>query len=73
MWLKEQHFITPDIWEWAEELRILGRSGAHPEWEDVKPSEADYGMRFLEEIIKYVYVNPYERKQMKLKETKKKK
>ena len=71
--LKENGSITPDIWEWAEELRILGRSGAHPEWQDVEPEEAEYGMRFLDEIIKYVYVNPHERQSMKLKESKSKK
>jgi len=71
--LRDAHQITPDLWKWAEELRIVGRSGAHPEWEDVSPEEADYAVRFLREIIRYVYINPFERDQRKLKETKKKK
>ena len=71
--LRDSHEITPDLWQWAEELRIVGRSGAHPEWEDVTLEEAAYAVRFLEEIIKYVYINPYEFNQRKLKETKKKK
>ncbi|MCI0331061.1 MAG: DUF4145 domain-containing protein [candidate division Zixibacteria bacterium] len=71
--LKENHLITPDLWEWAEELRVIGRSGAHPEWEEVTPEEADYAVNFLREIIRYVYINPAERASRKLKETKKKK
>lgn len=71
--LKDNHAITPDLWAWAEELRIVGRSGAHPEWEDVSPEEADYAVRFLREIIRYVYVNPAERDERRLKETKQKK
>lgn len=71
--LRTRHIITPDLWEWAEELRVVGRSGAHPEWEDVSPDDAEYAVKFLREIIKYVYVNPSERAEKKLKETKKKK
>jgi len=71
--LKDRALITPDLWEWAEELRVVGRSGAHPEWEDVSPDDAEYAVKFLREIIKYVYINPAERAEKKLKETKKKK
>ncbi len=71
--LRSNNSITPDLWEWAEELRIVGRSGAHPEWEDVSAEDADYAIRFLREIIKYVYINPAERATRRLKETKKKK
>lgn len=71
--LRNNHMITPDLWEWAEELRVVGRSGAHPEWEKVSADEADYAIRFLREIIRYVYINPYERAQRRLRETKKKK
>jgi len=71
--LRDNHQITPDLWKWAEELRIVGRSGAHPEWQDVTLEEAAYAVQFLEEILKYVYINPYEFDQRKLKETKKRK
>ena len=70
--LRDTHAITPDLFEWAEELRIVGRSGAHPEWEEVSPEEADYAVRFLREIVRYVYINPAERDARRLKETKKK-
>jgi DNA-directed RNA polymerase subunit RPC12/RpoP len=72
-YLKDTNAITPDLWQWAEELRIVGRSGAHPEWEDVSLDEADYAVRFLREIIRYVYINPAERAARRLKETKQKK
>jgi len=71
--LKDKQLITPSLWEWAEELRIIGRSGAHPEWEDISPDDADYAVRFLREIIRYLYINPYELKQRRYKETVKKK
>jgi nicotinic acid phosphoribosyltransferase len=73
LYLKDNNLITPDLWEWAEELRIVGRSGAHPEWEEVTPEDADYAVRFLREIIRYVYINPAERAEKRLKESKKKK
>ena len=71
--LRDTHAITPDLWEWAEELRIVGRSGAHPEWEEVSLGDAEYAVKFLREIVRYVYINPAERAEKKLKETKKKK
>jgi DNA-directed RNA polymerase subunit RPC12/RpoP len=72
-YLKDNNLITPDLWEWAEELRIVGRSGAHPEWEDVSEEDAEYALKFLREIIRYVYINPAERATRRLKETKRKK
>ncbi|MDH4223099.1 MAG: DUF4145 domain-containing protein [candidate division Zixibacteria bacterium] len=72
-YLKDNNLITPDLWEWAEELRIIGRHGAHPEWEEVSKEDAEYGLKFLQEIIRYVYINPAERAARRLKETKKKK
>ena len=68
--LRDQHMITPDLWEWAEELRIVGRSGAHPEWEEVTVDDAEYAVKFLGEIVRYLYINPAERATKRLKETK---
>jgi len=70
--LKTKGIITPDLWEWAEELRVAGRSGAHPEWEELSAEETDYAVRFLREIIRFVYINPHERASRRLKESKKK-
>jgi hypothetical protein len=71
--LRDRNVITPDLWEWAEELRVVGKHGAHPEWEDVTMEDADYAVRFLREILRYVYINPAERAARKLKETSAKK
>lgn len=71
--LKERNLITPDLWDWAEDLRILGRSGAHDEWEDVSAEDAEYGVQFMREILRYVYINPSERAARRLKETLKRK
>lgn len=71
--LNEKHTITPALWEWSEELRVLGKHGAHPDWKEVTEDDAEYGMRFLEEIIRYVYINPYELAQRRVKETSAKK
>ncbi len=71
--LKDKQSLTCDLWEWAEELRILGRSGAHPDWEEVSKADATYGVNFLREILKYVYILPFERSQRRMKETSKKK
>jgi hypothetical protein len=71
--LRDKHIITPDLWQWAEELRVVGKHGAHPEWVDVTPDDADYAVRFLREILRYVYVNPAERAARKMKKTSAKK
>jgi hypothetical protein len=68
--LKQKHVLTPDLWEWAEELRVVGRHGAHPEWEEVTQEDAEYAVRFLREILRYLYINPAERAAKRLKETK---
>jgi hypothetical protein len=70
--LRDNHAITPDLWEWSEELRVLGKHGAHPEWEEVDADDAEYGVKFLREIVKYVFVLPFERSQKRIKENSKK-
>jgi hypothetical protein len=67
--LRENGTITDDIWEWASDLRMIGRDGAHPEWPDVSPEDADYAVRFLHEIIRYVDINPWERAQRRSKKS----
>lgn len=72
-YLNDNRIITPDLWEWAEELRIAGKAGAHPEWENLTPGEAVHAVNLLREIIRYVYINPSERGRHRLKESKGKK
>lgn len=59
--LKEKQLITPDLHEWADSLRVLGRDGAHPEFPEVAAEDAEDGVRLLREIVKYVYILPHER------------
>ena len=58
--LKTRQLITPDLCEWGHSLRILGRDGAHPEFPEVDREDAEDGVKLLREIIKYVYILPYE-------------
>jgi hypothetical protein len=59
--LKAKQLITPDLHEWADSLRVLGRDGAHPEFPEVQPEDAKDGVKLLQEIIKHVYILPHER------------
>lgn len=63
--LKNKHIITPDIHSWATELRVLGKCGAHSEWEDVSAEEAKAVISFMGEVLNYVYVVPYKFNQAK--------
>lgn len=40
---------------------VIGRDGAHPEFPEVTPADAEDGVRILREIMKYVYILPHER------------
>lgn len=59
--LQAKQLITPDLCEWADNLRVLGRDGAHPEFPEVTPEDAEDGVKLLREIVKYVYILPHER------------
>jgi hypothetical protein len=71
--LKGKGLITPTLYDWAEELRTAGKVGAHPEWEDLNAEEADYAVRLLREIIRFIYINPAEVAERRLKGTKSRK
>ena len=68
--LRDQHKITKTLWDWAEELRTAGKVGAHPEWEAMTKEEARYALNLAYELVRYVYVNPWEVEQRKLKDSK---
>jgi hypothetical protein len=59
--LKSKQLITPDLHEWADSLRVLGRDGAHPEFPEVTADDAEDGVKLLREIINYVYILPHDR------------
>ena len=61
--LKDKQIITHDLHEWADSLRVLGNDGAHPELPAVTQGDAEDGVKLLREIVKFVYILPYERAQ----------
>ena len=59
--LKVKQLITPDLHDWADSLRVLGRDGAHPEFPEVTAEDAEDGVNLLREIVKYAYILPHDR------------
>lgn len=66
--LKAKQLITPDLHEWADSLRVLGRDGAHPEFPEVTADDAEDGVKLLRESVKYVYILPHERAEKRKRE-----
>lgn len=55
--LAEKRIITDDIKEWAHEIRLLGRDGAHADVPtDVGEKEANFAIEFTGELLNYVYI-----------------
>ena len=55
--LAVKRIITDDIKDWAQEIRILGRDGAHADVPtDVGEEEAKFAVEFTEELLNYVYI-----------------
>lgn len=68
--LRAKGKITEALWAWGEELRTAGKVGAHPEWEAMTKDEARYALNLAYELIRYIYVNPWEVEQRRLKTAK---
>lgn len=59
--LAKRGLVTPALKDWAHEVRILGKAGAHADVpDDVSPEDAEDALSFTEELIKHVYVMPAE-------------
>jgi hypothetical protein len=59
--LADKHIITPDLKDWAHEIRELGKIGAHPDddgLDEVTEKDAEDMLKFAEEFLKYTYVMP---------------
>lgn len=55
--LASKRIITDDIKDWAHEIRILGRDGAHADvTTDVGEEEAKFAVEFTKELLNYVYI-----------------
>lgn len=53
--LKVSGDITTEIAVRMQELRTLGRSGAHPEWEPVEQVMAEQGFKYMHWIVRQIY------------------
>lgn len=59
--IKNAHFLTQDIKDWAHNIRIFGNWGAHPQDDNLKGVDeklAEETQSFIEEFFNYVYVMP---------------
>jgi hypothetical protein len=68
--LKNENIISSEIYEWANELRVLRNIGAHAKDETVVWTDAEESMDFLQVILEIIYdLRP---KLMKMKERREK-
>lgn len=58
--LRDKGKITQALFDWANELREAGKRGAHPEWESMTQEEAQQAIALLEDLIRYIYIQPSE-------------
>ena len=57
--LAQQQLITPALREWAHEVRIIGKGGAHAdEPDELSDKDAADGLAFTEELLNRLYVVP---------------
>lgn len=56
--LRAKGLVSNEIADRAQDLRTLGRHGAHPEWETVTEKMADLGIQHLLWIIRTLYQCP---------------
>lgn len=55
--LAKKHLIVPDLKDWANEVRGIGRDGAHADTlTNISESDANDALKFTEEFLNYTYV-----------------
>ncbi len=54
--LHDRQVITQELYDLASEIRTLDKCGAHPEWEDVTKDEAENLVKFMDQVLNYVYI-----------------
>ncbi|MBI2884890.1 MAG: DUF4145 domain-containing protein [Candidatus Omnitrophica bacterium] len=55
--LEQKRAIPEDLKDWAHEVRVIGKVGAHADVPmDITPSDAEDALKFTEEMLNYVYV-----------------
>jgi hypothetical protein len=59
-WLEDQRIITPDLRDWAHEVRSVGNKGVHPadaeDTESVSKDDADEVIQLVEAFCSSIYV-----------------
>lgn len=61
-WLADSNKITPDMKDWAHELRLFGNAGVHPGkdlLDTVSGPEAQDAFVFAKSFLEYLYVMPH--------------
>ncbi|MDR3616746.1 MAG: DUF4145 domain-containing protein [Candidatus Obscuribacterales bacterium] len=71
--LKEAGTLSEEIVSIAHDIRQLGRNGAHAEWTDVSQEQAESMMFMLREILRELYITPFERDKRRMTNLKSKK
>lgn len=59
--IKNLTSLTPDIKDWAHNIRIFGNWGVHPQddnLKDIDQEKAEETQSFIEEFFNYIYVMP---------------
>ncbi|HEY9756050.1 MAG TPA: DUF4145 domain-containing protein [Oculatellaceae cyanobacterium] len=71
--LKTAGILNEEIIAMAHDVRQAGRNGAHAEWSDITEEQAKNTMYALQEILRELYITPFERDQRKIKDLNRKK
>jgi Domain of unknown function (DUF4145) len=71
--LKVAGTLSEEIVSIAHDIRQLGRNGAHAEWSDVSLEQAANMMFMLREILRELYITPFERDKRRIANLKSKK
>ena len=54
--MRKSGIISEELWNWGEQLRFLGNTGAHPTGDRVSADDAKDALDFLNAIIHNIYV-----------------
>ena len=65
--LKTSGVLNDEIVDLAQQVRQTGRNGAHAEWNDITFDQGNDMMFTLREIVRELYISPFEREKRRLK------
>ena len=61
--MADSHKLQPNLAEWATEVRLVGNEGAHEPLAPVLQQDARDLVSFMQELVRYLYVLPFELKE----------